>query len=368
MTSLGRRRLTQIPAQVVVSVGVFLAVGSSLLLFAYNPFQDHIDGVPVPARWVNGAVTWYLNPRTPKNNVDTTSGASIPDALNSAFNIWQQTQFKSQTLNNLTIVQGTPDSTLTTPNTSDCLNVVGFSDTSAADFPTGTIAFTEVATAALQPGQSSSPCGVTNTTSGPVSFMIDADMEFNPNQKFSTSTPPLANSFDLQSVASHEFGHLLGLDHSGIAHTMMFPFGDTGANQQRNLAIDDVIGVASLYPSWQSLNNLTGDISGTVTLSGTEAFAAHMVAIDAATGNVVLDGLTNSDGTYKLFGVPTGTYHVLVLPLAPDVNSGVYTLDDFSGWACGYGENSAPCCDPQTDPTTCTGKLQNPTNYTGKFF
>jgi hypothetical protein len=195
--------------------------------------------------------------------------------------------------------------------------------------------------------------------------MIDGDMEFNPNQPFSTSTPPLTNNFDLQSVASHEFGHLLGLDHSSIAHTMMFPFGDTGASQQRALAIDDLMGIAFLFDS-SNFFQLTGAVSGKISQSGSGIFAAHVVAVDATTGNAVVDGLTNADGTYILDGVPPGTYNVLVLPLAPDYNSGVYTLYDFSGWSCGYSENSAPCCQPGTPG--CIGTLNNPTNYTGKFY
>jgi hypothetical protein len=95
-------------------------------------------------------------------------------------------------------------------------------------------------------------------------------------------------------------------------------------------------------------------------------YAAHVVAIDANTGNVVLDGLTNSNGTYSLY-VPPGSYNVLALPLAPDDNHGIISLGDFSGWTCGYYETAPPCCDTAT--SACTGTLiSNPTNFTGKFF
>ena len=110
-----------------------------------------------------------------------------------------------------------------------------------------------------------------------------------------------------------------------------------------------------------------GTISGQVrfpTIAG--IYAAHVVAVDASTGNVVLDTLTNSDGGYNLF-VPPGSYNVLVLPLAPDDNHGIYSLPDFSGWTCGYDENAPPCCD--TSQGQCLGlPLTNPTNFTGKFF
>ncbi len=100
-------------------------------------------------------------------------------------------------------------------------------------------------------------------------------------------------------------------------------------------------------------------------------FGSHVIAIDSASGAAVLDGMTDRQGNYKLIGLPPGIYNVLALPLAPDINSGIYILDDFAGWSCGYAgltENSPPCCDPKTDPS-CTGTpLSNPTNYTGTFF
>ena len=237
---------------------------------------------------------------------------------------------------------------------------------SSVEFPTGAIAFTQVVSASAV-GQSGPPytynvCAKTSTSNSPA-ILIDADIEFNPKQSFSTASPTPAGRFDVQAIASHEFGHLLGLDHSGIAHTMMFPFGDRGASEQRDLAVDDVMGVAFLYPA-DSFAAATGRISGKVTLNGSGIFASHVVAVDSTTGVAVLDGLTNDDGTYTLTGVPLGTYHVLALPLGT-----IYSLDDFSGWSCGYAPNSPPCCDPETDPTTCTGQAQSPpTNYSGKFF
>ena len=186
--------------------------------------------------------------------------------------------------------------------------------------------------------------------------IADADIEFNPNETFYTNTVPSGSAFDLQSVATHEEGHLLGMDHSGIGHTMMYPFGDTTASgQPLFLSTDDAIGISFLYPS-SNFGTATGKISGTVSLNGAGTFGAHVVAIDATTGNVVIDGLTRPDGSYTLVGVPPGSYNILALPLAPDVNSGIVVLDDFSGWECGYADSQ------------CTTVPQNPTNYTGRYF
>jgi hypothetical protein len=195
--------------------------------------------------------------------------------------------------------------------------------------------------------------------------VYNADVIFNPKMPFSTTTPPLPGDFDVQSVATHEFGHALGLDHSGLGHAVMYPFGDVGESQQRNVALDDIAGIAFIYPN-SNFSAATGILSGTITFNGGGIFASHVAVVDGTTGAVVVDRLTNTDGTYRILGLPPGSYYVFALPLAKDSSSGLYTLDNFSGWACGYGENSAPCCDPST--SGCTGKLQNLTAYTGKFY
>ena len=251
-------------------------------------------------------------------------------------------------------------STLTDPVFDDCQNVVGFSDTTSSDFSTGTIAFTQVATTTRPSGSTGAfqyTCNTTGVTKT-CNFddcIADADIEFNPSVNFTTSPTPPSNTFNLQSVATHEEGHLLGMDHSGIGHTVMFPFGDsTAAHQQITLATDDAIGISFLYPSSNYVTS-TGAISGTVNLSGTGVFGAHVVAVNANTGNAVIDGITASDGTYTLDGVPPGNYYVLALPFSPNTDSGLLTIDNFSGWLCGYGDSS------------CSNVLVNPTSYTGRY-
>lgn len=357
-----KRVSSRAPVAAMASVA-FLTAFSTFLISAYNPEQDDVKNAPMPARWPSNSVTWNLNPKTGSN---VAPGSDVRTALTNAFNSWQNAQLNGQTVDNLTITPGA-DTTLTSPNSSDCLNVVGFADSNAKDFPTGVIAFTDLITS-FGPPPTTYSCTTppTSRTCSLPSCIIDADIEFNPKEQFSTSTPPLAAHFDVQSVGTHEIGHLLGLDHSGIAHAIMYPFGDTEATgQQRTLAIDDTAGIAFLYPA-SNFASSTGTISGAIKLNGAGIFAAHVVAVDANSGAAVLDGLTNPDGTYKLVGVPPGTYNVLALPLA-----GVYTLNDFSGWSCGYGENSPPCCDPNNPPNNpnCKGKpVPNPNNYTGKFF
>jgi hypothetical protein len=374
-----QRRWAPRTTTVAIFLGVLAITFSTVLIYAYNTFEDNLGTVtapnPVVPRWASLPVTWLLNAATPNSNVSTTGCGSstatcIRQSLQGGFTAWTSTPIQGKTLTQLTVTNAGL-STLTTPDT-DCKNVIGFSDTTSSDFPTGTIAFTQAATV-TRPANVAPGSSFTYTCSGGQtgtcdlgSCIADADIEFNPAINFYTTTAPSSGTaFNVQSVATHEEGHMLGLDHSGIGHTIMFPFGDTtAAGQQLALSTDDAVGIADLYPCTaassvctDSFSHATGTISGTVSLNGSGAFAAHVVAIDTATGNVVMDTLSSLDGTYNLVGVSPGNYNILALPLAPDFSSGIVALGDFSGWACGYA-----------DPADCSSVPQNPTNYTGRYF
>jgi hypothetical protein len=385
-------KVLRVPRKVLYALAGSLMLLGAILAFAFTTYQNdvgevapvtghpEIPGVPVPSRWPNASFTWVLdNPGTPPMNVDSTDGTNplpLKTVLINSANSWATGLLNGQPLTNLTIANGNDVTNSPTPQV-DCTNVVTFNDNNPADFPTGTesVAFTTVSTDYVRVGPPQTPGTIytftecndqqTITTTSPA-IVFDADIAFNPNVHFSTSTPPLSNTIDLQSVATHEFGHALGLDHSGIAHAVMFPAGDTGESQQRVLSTDDVIGISFLYPS-SIFASYLGVISGQVTFPNVGGvYAAHVVAIDASTGNAVVDRLANADGAYTLY-VPPGSYNVLVLPLAPDDKHGLFSLSDFSGWSCGYDESAPPCCDSAAGQ--CLGApLTNPTNFTGTFY
>jgi hypothetical protein len=58
----------------------------------------------------------------------------------------------------------------------------------------------------------------------------------------------VAGGFDIESVALHELGHLLGLDHSDVAGTVMWPYVYSNWTL-RTLQPDDLAGIRSLYPT-----------------------------------------------------------------------------------------------------------------------
>lgn len=57
-----------------------------------------------------------------------------------------------------------------------------------------------------------------------------------------------ANSFDIETVALHEFGHILGLQHSNVAGSVMFPTVSSNSTK-RALTADDLGGIHDLYPA-----------------------------------------------------------------------------------------------------------------------
>ncbi len=78
--------------------------------------------------------------------------------------------------------------------------------------------------------------------------IVDCDIVFNnrDNRFATTSTPGIA---DVQSVATHEVGHLIGLDHSMVPTASMAPTLDVSLGELRRvLTADDVAGAAFLYP------------------------------------------------------------------------------------------------------------------------
>ncbi|MCA9520694.1 MAG: matrixin family metalloprotease, partial [Myxococcales bacterium] len=77
--------------------------------------------------------------------------------------------------------------------------------------------------------------------------IFDADMIFN-GVNFSWAVDGNKNKVDLISVATHEAGHLIGLDHSPIYSATMYASTSEGMTHQRTLHDDDIAGVCSIYP------------------------------------------------------------------------------------------------------------------------
>ncbi|KAF7809242.1 metalloendoproteinase 2-MMP-like [Senna tora] len=96
-------------------------------------------------------------------------------------------------------------------------------------------------------------------------FHLDGDEDWVVSGDVTQSS--LSTAVDLESVAVHEIGHLLGLGHSSVEEAIMYP---TIAARTRkvNLAEDDIEGIQNLYGSNPNYN-------GTSTTSSRQNDSSH---------------------------------------------------------------------------------------------
>lgn len=95
-------------------------------------------------------------------------------------------------------------------------------------------------------GSVSVTIGVTTPVWTVGGYYFDADIQFN-NVGFTWSMGGARGTVDTQSIATHEEGHFLGLDHSPLTSAVMYA-AYSGGDRSR-LSSDDIAGVCFLYPT-----------------------------------------------------------------------------------------------------------------------
>lgn len=160
--------------------------------------------------------------------------------------------------------------------------------------------------------------------------LVDVDIVFGKSVAFGTSENGDAGSYDLEGVATHEIGHLLGLEHSGLSRATMVPFSDREDLHQRTPHDDDRIGASLLYPEDGFLAG-SGSLSGRVTVAGAPVYVAHVVAADV-NGPILAGAYTAPDGSYRIDGLPPDVYVVYAEPLDGPVAPG-----NVSGFRSAFG-------------------------------
>jgi hypothetical protein len=228
---------------------------------------------------------------------------------------------------------------------SDGLNSICFDQADMA-FTPGVLAFTRVITSDALGEQLGSSSAATQ-----LGQILDADIYFDPTDAQVTFATPTALStspkaYDLQSVLTHELGHLLGFSHSAVWSAMMYPYapapgtfnGNRPSAQQLDapLGDDDRTGLRILYPDPADAVNV-GIITGRILPANplslplsppgvTGIFGAHVVAVDQSSGAVIAatiagwscaaPGPAQFDGTYELDHLPLNrAYTVYAEPL-----------------------------------------------------
>ena len=167
-----------------------------------------------------------------------------------------------------------------------------------------------------------------------IPVIVEADIVMNgiDKQWFTDFTAVDDNRQFVEGVALHEIGHWLGAAHTPIgAASMNFDSGDGGVRAVVGLSPDDVAFADQAYATAPTLAT-RGTLSGVITKDGTPVYGASIVLEDS-TGSIVTGGISRQesqvggpDGHYLIEGVPTGDYHLRVLPIQPNTASSWITI------------------------------------------
>lgn len=166
-----------------------------------------------PSKWAFSPVSYFVN----ASNLDLSSSAADA-AVRAGAEAWSA---QSQARFRFAYAGGSAQST----TTNDGVNLVVFRNASNGSAIATTYWW--------------------STSSG----IIDADIVFwDAGFRFFAGASGCTAGFYIEDIATHEFGHALGLGHSTIHGATMYPSVSSCNTSNRTLDADDVAGVQWLYP------------------------------------------------------------------------------------------------------------------------
>ena len=293
--------------------GISVVLLLTVPLLAYIP-ETNLDtsGNIVAVKWADSflPLTWRMNPTVGSN---VTGDREQADVFVNSFQQWMDV-----TTSDISMSQGAVTDATVKPGL-DLVNLVTINITTS-DFNSTALGLTGIF--------SFTSTGIDATTGTTIEFpgqIIDADIMFNPDTSFSLSATTPSDRYDLESVATHEVGHLLGLDHSNILSSAMFPTIIAGVNFPRTIQLDDQIGLSTTYPT--STFSALGSISGTVRTTANAAVFGAMVVVIDSNGKAAASAVTSPDGEFTIQGLSAGNYTVYAEPMTdPFTVSDVFSL------------------------------------------
>ena len=265
---------------------------------AYLHLTSSTGSAQTPLKWHQARVRWFATDR----GVAGVTAAQFQTAVAAGFATWEAVPTASVAFQFVGFTSAAPFD-------DDGISTFGFDAQPDLDRVLGATSF------------------VVDTLTGEI---VESDVFFNSIFTWSTAAAGDASRFDLQSVATHEIGHFVGLGHSAIGETeirpdggrrvlasgaVMFPISlGRGITADRTLQPDDIAGVSDLYPDGD-FDDTTGAISGRVVRNGTGVIGAHVIAFNPKTGVIIGGFSIGEGGTFQIAGLTPGAHVIRAEPL-----------------------------------------------------
>jgi len=265
-------------------------------LDAYLKLGARVGSNLVPIRWASFPIRYFVTNR----DIADVSAPQLQQAVARALSTWAAVP-------DVALSSQFVGFTGANPQSGDGMTVIGFQNRPDLDRVLGSTSFT------------------TDTVTGEV---LESDIFLNTTFPWSVSAGGEAGRHDVESIALHELGHLLGLGHSALGETelfgggrrvlgaesVMFPIAFPAGSLNRSLRADDAAGLSDVYGG-ERFRSTSGSITGRVTKNGTGVLGAHVVAFNPETGKLVGGFSLTDDGAFTIGGLDPGTYVIRAEPL-----------------------------------------------------